>query len=205
MKKFITIALLAFTFSAFAQERCVLSFNLLPVDNPKVRVVSTNEISLCPFDSVLLDAGNPGCSYLWSNGSRSRFLKVTTSGIAYDEQEYDVTVMDPVTGCSGSSSMKVTFTFADCIFGIEDVSKNSEVKIYPNPSSNGVFSAELNGFKGHVTVEIHSSLGQLVKTETIEGSASLRYLVNLEGQSAGVYMMKVSDDRSTSVQKLIIR
>lgn len=182
------------------------NINLVPVNNSKVRVISAEEISLCPFDSVKLDAGNPGCHYQWNNGSTGRYMKVETSGVAFDQRDYEVTVTNPVTGCSNRSSIIVTFTFADCIYGIEDVSnRKKDVKIYPNPSDDGIFTAEFAGFNGTVSIEIHDAVGQLIKADQINNFESSGYFIDLNNQSPGVYMIKVSDYRSAVVQKLIIR
>jgi|GEM_PF-988174 len=52
-------------------------------------------------DDVTLDAGNPGSTYLWSDGSTSQTLTVTASG------QYSVVVTD-ANGCTDSSSAEIT-------------------------------------------------------------------------------------------------
>jgi gliding motility-associated-like protein len=52
-------------------------------------------------DSTILDAGNPGDTYLWTGGSTSQFLTVTTTG------SYSVTVTDTAGGCSSTGSVQV--------------------------------------------------------------------------------------------------
>jgi gliding motility-associated-like protein len=39
-----------------------------------------NEVSLCKPDSVILNAGNPGCTYLWSTGATSQTIVVKDAG-----------------------------------------------------------------------------------------------------------------------------
>lgn len=39
------------------------------------------EVSLCKPDSVVLDAGNPGCTYLWSTGATSQTIVVKDGGV----------------------------------------------------------------------------------------------------------------------------
>ncbi len=39
-----------------------------------------NVVSLCKPDSVILNAGNPGCTYLWSTGAISQTIVVKTAG-----------------------------------------------------------------------------------------------------------------------------
>lgn len=48
-----------------------------------------NDTTLQQNQTILLDAGNPGCSYLWSTGAATQTLLVTVSGT------YSVTVTNP--------------------------------------------------------------------------------------------------------------
>jgi len=58
-------------------------------------VNNPTNVNLCDGQSTVLDAGNPGSTYVWSNGSTSQTIQVNTGG------SYTVTVTDP-TGCSSS-------------------------------------------------------------------------------------------------------
>ncbi|MEX2590971.1 MAG: PKD domain-containing protein, partial [Chitinophagales bacterium] len=49
-------------------------------------VLSLNDTSVCPGDSVVLDAGNPGFDYDWSTGSTDQSIKIGQAGT------YSVTV-----------------------------------------------------------------------------------------------------------------
>jgi hypothetical protein len=52
--------------------------------------------------SVILDAGNTGANFMWSDSTSGQTLTVTTSGTYY------VTVVDPNTGCTGTDTMTAT-------------------------------------------------------------------------------------------------
>jgi gliding motility-associated-like protein len=67
-----------------------------------------NDTSLCPGDTLFLDAGNPGSTYAWSNGSTASQQVVTTSGY------YNVIVT--ANDCSGVGDVDVTF-FPDIELG----------------------------------------------------------------------------------------
>ncbi len=56
---------------------------------------------LCPGDSLILDAGNPGSMYLWSTTDSTQAITVNTAGT------YDVFVTDTL-GCTGSDSIVIT-------------------------------------------------------------------------------------------------
>jgi gliding motility-associated-like protein len=65
-----------------------------------VNVELGNDKIICVADNVVLDAGNPGSSYLWNNGSTKQTLTVNTSG------QYYVRVTR--NGCIASDTVRVT-------------------------------------------------------------------------------------------------
>ncbi|MFM7900975.1 MAG: hypothetical protein ACKPAD_03220, partial [Bacteroidota bacterium] len=58
-------------------------------------VNNPSNVNLCAGQTTVLDAGNPGSTYVWSNGATTQTSQVNTTG------SYTVTVTDP-TGCSSS-------------------------------------------------------------------------------------------------------
>ncbi|MCY1636783.1 hypothetical protein, partial [Marinifilum sp. D737] len=55
----------------------------------------------CAGGTIILDAGNAGASYLWSNGATTQSITVSTSG------NYSVVVTDS-NGCSATDDVNVT-------------------------------------------------------------------------------------------------
>lgn len=76
-------------------DMITVTVNSLPV------VVLGSDVTQCGV-SVVLDAGNAGFNYLWSDSSAAQTLTVSTSGT------YSVTVTNPGTGCSGMDTVNVT-------------------------------------------------------------------------------------------------
>lgn len=70
-------------------------FNSLPV------VDIGADINICIEDTTVLDAGNPGSTYLWSTGDTTQTIKVNAAGT------YSVTVTN-ANGCSNTDQMVVT-------------------------------------------------------------------------------------------------
>ncbi|MBW7846214.1 MAG: hypothetical protein H3C45_11340, partial [Bacteroidia bacterium] len=79
--------------------------NILPVVTPPTVNLGT-DITACNDTTVVLDAGNPGMTYLWSNNSTNQTLAVSASGT------YWVKVTDPNTGCSSTDTTIVNITDA---------------------------------------------------------------------------------------------
>ena len=59
-----------------------------------------DDATICPSESLVLDAGYPGASYLWHDNVTTRTRVVTTPG------EYSVTVTDG--GCTGTASINIS-------------------------------------------------------------------------------------------------
>jgi Secretion system C-terminal sorting domain len=74
-----------------------VGFELVSVPNPVIALPAT--FNACA--SALLDAGNPGATYLWSNGGTQQMEQITVSGI------YNVLVTDS-NNCSASDTVNVT-------------------------------------------------------------------------------------------------
>jgi predicted RNase H-like HicB family nuclease len=80
---------------------CSASDSILVTVNPYPAVDLGPDRQACT--SELLDAANPGSTYLWSTGSSSQTLSVSSSGI------YWVEVTDP-SGCAASDTVLITIT-----------------------------------------------------------------------------------------------
>ena len=184
--------------------------NLLPPPDPDIQVISPTspvEIAVCVFDTVTLNAGNPGSIYLWSNGSDQQSIDILTSGLSVDIQEYDVTVTNPVTGCSNTAGITTYFTFINCSYGIDDNVNNKKLMVYPNPSGDGLFNYHIDGLEGEILVEIFNSQGIFSFKEAISVVAGNTYYssVNLSEHAPGIYFLKVTYNEGTMMRKLIIQ
>jgi hypothetical protein len=187
----------------------VPQINLLPVGDPRVQIISPTEIGICVFDTINLDAGtgNPGYTYLWSNGSLDQIISIQTSGLSFDLQEFDVSVTNQATGCTGTSHIVAFFTFLNCSYGIDDKDYSNNLRVYPNPSANGLFNYTIEGLDGEAMLEVYTSQGKLNHKEIISLIPGNTFSSNLDlGQYApGVYYLKLSCNDTVIVKKLIIQ
>ncbi len=181
--------------------------SLLPVSNPKVQIISPTEIGICVFDTITIDAGNPGLNYLWSNGSDEQTIRIVTSGISFDIQEYDVTVTNPATGCADNAHITAYFTFQNCSYGIDDEEFNNRFRVYPNPSADGLFNYQIDELKGETLLQVYSSWGKLILTEKISPVPGSPYssTLNLRNATHGVYYLKLTNEEAVILKKLIIQ
>lgn len=78
-----------------ASDSVTVRVNLPPV-------VNIPDLTICPGSTAILNAGNPGSSYLWSTGATTQSIAVTSEGT------YSVTVTD-ANGCVKSDAGTITF------------------------------------------------------------------------------------------------
>lgn len=62
-----------------------------------------DNVTQCVEESVILDAGNPGCSYLWTNGQTTQTITISTVG-----GNFGVTVTTPE-GCTDTDNAQIVF------------------------------------------------------------------------------------------------
>lgn len=84
--------------------------------------------------------------------------------------------------------------------GINENTLLSKVSIYPNPSSN-VVTVETESTHPISSIEVYNMTGTLVRKET--GINNARYIFSKKQLSDGMYFMKVSSGKASSMHKVI--
>ncbi|MES2688942.1 MAG: T9SS type A sorting domain-containing protein [Bacteroidota bacterium] len=79
--------------------------------------------------------------------------------------------------------------------GVADIARLNSISVYPNPANDYII---INNTE-NVNVEIMNQLGQVVKTEALNGSAPL----NLSDLDRGNYFIKISSDNASVVKKFV--
>jgi hypothetical protein len=159
---------------------------------------------VCVYDTVKLDAGNPGSVYFWSNGSTSRAITVSSSGIGYEVQAYWVGVTNP-NQCMDTAFIKVYFTYGACL-GVNDQAEENRFSIYPNPAEGSV---NFIIFTPHtpVNIDFYTVYGVKVLSAQVSGTTGGRVeqIVNVSALSRGMYIVKITGPRFQGSAKLVIR
>ncbi|MDN5328576.1 MAG: carboxypeptidase [Bacteroidales bacterium] len=68
-----------------------------------------NDTLVPAFAKVILDAGNPGCNYLWNTGETTQTIIADTTGFGAGTRTYSVLVTSPG-GCTHSDTLNITFS-----------------------------------------------------------------------------------------------
>ena len=162
------------------------------------------DTTVCTYANVILDAGNPGSTYLWSNGLTSQTIELVSTGIGYEVQEYQVQVTNEH-GCVSRDSIFVHFSFSACT-GINETGNLGSVKIYPNPNT-GLFTIETSGFRNAITASVSNLVGQKIATFIIPQKNAGKCLMTADLQQLpkGIYLVRFESDNFIRTEKLVIR
>jgi hypothetical protein len=105
--------------------------------------------------SVTLDAGNPGATYLWSNGSTAETLTVTSTGF------YEVTVTG-ISGCTATGAQGITINPAF------QIGNDTTVSVCPDTTANLLLIFPDLGYSSYVwSTSTPQTAGPGVYTVTI--------------------------------------
>lgn len=160
--------------------------------NPGPTIHLGADETVCVFDTVILDAGNPGSSYLWSNGSTEQVVKVGTTGIGFDIKTYSVTVTTPQ-GCVGTDERTIIFDFAACS-GIGE-STDGTLRVYPNPG-NGLVKVENSGVTGDYTISVTDAYGiKVVDALPVHfDETNQTFVMDLSAEKPGLYLIRITNE-----------
>ncbi|MFH1160315.1 MAG: M14 family zinc carboxypeptidase [bacterium] len=157
-----------------------------------------SDTTLCPWESVTLDAGNPGCEYLWSNGATTQTMLVDSAGFGMGSHSIWVTVTNSL-DCVDVDS--ITVTIDDCS-GVSDPITDSEWIVCPNPNS-GTFHIRIN-FPEPVRCELVNLQGQVVLSARFPvGSGT--YEISAPNLAKGIYLLSIKSEKHSLIKKLIIQ
>jgi hypothetical protein len=172
--------------------------------NPVPQIyLGPSDTLVCVYDTVILDAGNPGSVYYWSNGAITPTILVQTAGIGYDIQTYSVRVINPY-ACIDSAAINVVFTFAACT-GVADLQGGTLFRVFPNPTK-GLFTITAEPAPQPAFVTVETLLGQRVFTRTVQpySPGRISYEADLTGMQKGVYLVRITLGDQTSISKIVL-
>jgi subtilisin family serine protease len=160
------------------------------------------DMTVCANEIIILDAGNPGATYLWSTGETTQTIEVDTTGVGIGMVEISVEVTDLNTCSSGDV---ITIQFDDCT-GISGISENRTVKVFPNPS-DGVFSIQLTSHSDDpVNLMVVDAFGKEIYTrKNVFIQNSGRISLDLKNIPDGIYMLNIYSEGVNMMHKIVIQ
>lgn len=91
----------------------------------------------------------------------------------------------------------------NCEFGIDDVSINKEIRIYPNPTS-GELRIEMSDMRYVICdIEISDVFGRKQKGENRRQKAEREIVLDISALQAGFYFVKITTENGTLIRKVV--
>ena len=88
--------------------------------------------------------------------------------------------------------------------GVADLAKEAGVAIFPNPS-NGSFTVEFNDNFGKTDVMVVNLLNEVVYKNRMETGLGTSLKIDLGDDANGLYFVKLKNETTEVVSKIIIR
>jgi len=152
------------------------------------------DTSICEDQILILDAGNSGSNYLWSNGATSQTITIDASlltpGNGYN---YQVTVTNS-SGCASTDAISVNILICS---GIDD-NFETVAAIFPNPAQDNITVTCANSIQ---RIEILDTKGAVVYNQNFSGNV---LNINVAALSEGLYYIRVTTASGSDVLPLTI-
>ncbi|MGI4873981.1 MAG: beta strand repeat-containing protein [Janthinobacterium lividum] len=105
-------------------------------------------------------------------------------------------------GCASSASAAVSVT----VTATAGAQNGASLRVYPNPTHDGLLTLELSGYREAVSVRIANALGQVVYTGEVNSSALAQpQVLNLSGLATGVYVLQARTASGEVQTRRIVR
>ncbi len=160
-----------------------------------MQLFTFRDTTFCTGDSIILDAGSGYTSYLWSDSSTTQTITVSDSGV------YSVMVTLP-DGCTATDAVTV---HTDACTGTPHVPDAGDVRVRPNPCGNYFFIDLPATMEGRREIYVCNILGQRVFEKTLATGTTGRLQVDMSGQPAGIYFVRISSAQGSKVLKVVKR
>jgi hypothetical protein len=140
-------------------------------------------------DSVTIFIHYPTTSTLYTSSIGSYVL----NGTEYAQSGVYQQTINSFWGCDSTITLNLTVYTV----GIDE-KIGEQIRFYPNPSQDGIFYFEMDGFVPPANCIIYNSLGQL-----IESYESIPLMIDLSKREPGVYFIELSNSEFKYVIKAI--
>ncbi len=173
----------------------------LPIEIGDVEVFYNNPLTVSPAGPITLNTGETvdleatttGLSgHTWSSGESGPSLTVSTAG------SYTVTASDGA--CDQSATVVVNI-----VSSIADASIFSDLKLYPNPSTDMVTLEITAAEANELSVQVFDVVGkEMMITELTTNGGSVKTGIDVSTLSPGVYIVRISANGATVDQRISV-
>lgn len=186
-----------YTVIATGQNGCssssAISVSINPL--PLLNIAASNAV-ICTTDNLFLTASG-ATNYTWLSSTSNVVLvgnSVNTTINTLGTTIFTVTGTD-TKGCQSYTTTNIT---VNACTGINELNKNNNITVYPNPNT-GIFTVEFVNSNNN-SVEVTDMTGRVISTTT---SDSQKVDVNISNFASGVYYVKAKNADSASTYKIV--
>ena len=176
------------------QESDIRVITAADITNGLVSVDFLEEITLAPngyFVGVRLYQEGGNDIYILDDKSVDQPFDASMLWIPVDDNNQNL--------YSNGNAMAIRLSSSTTI-GVQETSNLEGVTMYPSPTS-GPVQIRMET-PGQMNVEVYNVLGSLVQTASFNGTATT---LDLTGNSAGIYTVRVSDGNRYNVQRITLK
>lgn len=163
---------------------------------PTVNLTATQSGNVCGGQDITLTGTPAGGTYTQISGPVSALTGNVFNAPQTGswEVEYDYT---DANGCSATDTLAFN---VNCMVGLEMISGNSSMNVYPNPSNGHFTISSKSPVTG--TIRLHNDLGQLVYEQPVNGVSKKE--IEIKDLTPGIYQLTIESDNQTFTGKLNI-
>jgi hypothetical protein len=166
--------------------------------NPTPAVNLGKDTTITFADTLVLDAGNPGASYLWSTGANTQTIPAFYTGLASDTYWVTVTALN----CTSGDTIVIQFTDPS---SAGEKEKWFSVHIIPNPNTGQFFLEIFARRPGDASLQILDITGRVIfekEVDLLTGTTKLEISLPLAGN--GLYYLRLKQGEETISGKVLI-
>jgi len=184
------------------------------VDNTLSSAVFSSGTNQCIDAQNSISLAGNGDSVVFKSGSSANLIAGQTirflPGFKAEAGSFlNASITTNGTFCSGNGAVQVILPLAEKGISVKnsqtiksDCLSAKPIKIYPNPN-NGLFAIEIDPTKFGEAIEIFNMLGSRVFQSALKDES--RQNINIQGESSGVYILKIKGKQGQSSARIIIR
>lgn len=166
------------------------------VESPQVYLGS--DTTICDWDKITLDAGNPGADYLWSTGDTTQIILIDSTGTGHGARDFNVRVTTRLE-CIARDTINVTF---DNCTGLASTNAEAAIVISPNPVINGIFILKCMGLK-NFWFQLLTITGVKIQDGEIPES-QYEKSIDVSDAPPGLYFLRIFNENESTIHKIII-
>ncbi len=110
---------------------------------------------------------------------------------------------DTLSGIHHNREIAFTYNIGNCTTGIENVTNEESVKVYPNPASNTLFIKTENSKDYSRPIALINMMGETITAGEMK-SGNTSEAIDISAVSSGLYFVKVFDHSNYSISKIAV-